>query len=129
MTIEGAIADIKSWDIPFYCEKSREKVIETIIETYTEGANSERLKAFSNGYTKGRESAFKEIAYSDDVIKEPFEKLAYEKGKADAIDGIKAEIKSMKNINSSNANHDYLTGYISALSALEGFCEIVKEHK
>lgn len=37
-------------------------------------------------YQQGRADAFKEIAYSDDVKKEEFEILAYNKGRADAID-------------------------------------------
>ena len=69
MTIGGAIEDIKSWDIPFYCEKSREKVIETIVEAYQEGADSERPKAFSDGYesgyNKGRADATKWIPCSE----------------------------------------------------------------
>ena len=74
MTIGGAIEDIKSWDIPFYCEKSREKVIETIVEAYQEGAASERPKAFSNGYesgySKGRADATKWIPCSERLPEE-----------------------------------------------------------
>ena len=40
-------------------------------------------EAYTEGYQQGRADAFQEIAYSDSVIKEPFETLAYEKGKAD----------------------------------------------
>lgn len=39
----------------------------------------------SDAYDLGRQDALKEIAYSDNVIKEPFEILAYNKGSAEGI--------------------------------------------
>lgn len=52
-------------------------------------------------YEQGRKDAFSEIAYSDDVIKEPFEKLAYEQGyeqgKKDAWEDIDKIINGMTN--------------------------------
>lgn len=39
MTIKGAITDIRHFEIPFYQESSREKVIETIIDECRESRN------------------------------------------------------------------------------------------
>ena len=41
---------------------------------------------FNDVYELGRADAFKEIAYSDGVKKEEFEILAYNKGRAEAIE-------------------------------------------
>lgn len=49
----------------------------------------ECAKVAKEQYNKGRESAFKEIAYSDDVKKEEFEILAYNK----ALDDFMTEIE------------------------------------
>lgn len=46
----------------------------------------------SDAYDLGRADAYKEIAYSDNTIKETFEKLAYEKGRADAIDDFREKL-------------------------------------
>lgn len=83
MTIGGAIEDIKSWDIPFYCEKSREKVIETIVEAYQEGAASERSKAFSNGYESGYNKGRQDVL--DELIKKIWELQSVERPIREAI--------------------------------------------
>lgn len=47
---------------------------------------------------------------------------------AEVIDKIKAGISEVKNAIKTE-NSDYLTGYVSALSAIEDYCEILKEKK
>lgn len=51
MTIGGAIKDIESFEIPFYQESSREKVIETIISTYYQGV-TDAIDEFSEKLIK-----------------------------------------------------------------------------
>lgn len=58
-----------------------------------------------------------------------FYKSAYKQGKEDTIDKIKKEIREMKSKSNEFLNSDYVTGYISALSRLEGFLAILNEDK
>lgn len=62
-------------------------------ESYNMISQPDEYKAWSVGYEQGRADTFQEIAYSDAVIKEPFEELAYQQGRADGIEEYNRELK------------------------------------
>lgn len=68
-----------------------------------------KYTSYIEGKKQGREDAFQEIAYSDSVIKEPFETLAYEKGKLDGAREF-AEWLCSEKCGYINGNNHFTTG-------------------
>lgn len=60
-----------------------EKLFESLVRDYGDECVKITQNLIDKAYQSGRTDAFQEIAYSDSVIKEPFETLAYNKGRED----------------------------------------------